>query len=245
MSTAARTARFSMLMSRAAASGADPSRLDERDGSARVATPPARGHEAARVRPARTAHIPSTSARTDTPRATAARPATDRRRRRRPRAGRARSRSSRAGNGGQRVAHLTEQHGKRLAQHRGPSDHDDRRPRGRRVTRGPIRLAQSPPRTIALHRQPQLAAHREADTCGFVRFSPEHDERRTIDPLAPLKKRLELGVGGQSLASREAATQTVSRLRPFARRRFNTLRPPFVFMRSRNPCVLARRRVLG
>jgi len=89
------------------------------------------------------------------------------------------------------VAHLTEQHGKRLAQHRGPSDHDERRPRGRRVTRGPIRLAQSPPRTIALHRQPQLAAHREADTCGFVRFSPEHDERRTIDPLAPLKKRRE------------------------------------------------------
>jgi hypothetical protein len=143
------------------------------------------------------------------------------------------------------VAQLAEQRGERLTQHRGPADHDERRARGRRVTRGPIRLAQSSARTIALHRQPELTAHRKADTRGFVRFSPEHNERRTIDPLAPLEKRLEFGAGGQSLASRKAATQTVSRLRPFARRRFNTLRPPFVFMRSRNPCVLARRRVLG
>jgi hypothetical protein len=37
----------------------------------------------------------------------------------------------------------------------------------------------------------------------------------------------------------------VSRLRPFARRRFSTFRPPFVFMRSRKPCVFARRRRLG
>jgi hypothetical protein len=37
----------------------------------------------------------------------------------------------------------------------------------------------------------------------------------------------------------------VSRLRPFARRRFNTFRPPGVLMRSRNPCVFARRRVFG
>jgi hypothetical protein len=37
----------------------------------------------------------------------------------------------------------------------------------------------------------------------------------------------------------------VSRLRPFARRRASTFRPPFVFMRSRKPCVFARRRRLG
>jgi hypothetical protein len=30
-----------------------------------------------------------------------------------------------------------------------------------------------------------------------------------------------------------------------ARRRFSTFRPPFVDMRSRNPCVLARRRRFG
>ena len=95
--------------------------------------------------------------------------------------------------------------------------------------------AQSPARTIALDGEPQLATHGETDARGFGRFSPEHDERRTVDPLAPLEERLEFGAGDQSLASREATAQTVSRLRPFARRRFNTLRPPFVFMRSRNP----------
>ena len=38
---------------------------------------------------------------------------------------------------------------------------------------------------------------------------------------------------------------TVSRFRPFARRRFNTNRPFFVLIRTRNPCVRLRRRVFG
>jgi hypothetical protein len=38
---------------------------------------------------------------------------------------------------------------------------------------------------------------------------------------------------------------TVSRLRPLARRRFNTWRPPGLLMRARNPCVRLRRRLLG
>ena len=39
--------------------------------------------------------------------------------------------------------------------------------------------------------------------------------------------------------------ETVSRFRPFARRRFRTSRPFFVAMRTRNPCVRLRRRRLG
>jgi hypothetical protein len=39
--------------------------------------------------------------------------------------------------------------------------------------------------------------------------------------------------------------QTVSLFRPFARRRFSTLRPPLVFIRCRNPWVFLRRRWLG
>jgi hypothetical protein len=39
--------------------------------------------------------------------------------------------------------------------------------------------------------------------------------------------------------------ETVSRLRPLARRRFNTMRPFLVRMRTRNPCVRRRRRLLG
>jgi len=43
----------------------------------------------------------------------------------------------------------------------------------------------------------------------------------------------------------EGMPQTASRLRPLARRLFRTVRPPNVFMRARNPCVLARRRLFG
>jgi len=39
--------------------------------------------------------------------------------------------------------------------------------------------------------------------------------------------------------------ETVSRLRPFARRRFNTMRPFLVCMRTRNPWVRRRRRRFG
>jgi hypothetical protein len=37
----------------------------------------------------------------------------------------------------------------------------------------------------------------------------------------------------------------VRRLRPLARRRFNTVRPPALRMRARNPCVRLRRMRLG
>jgi hypothetical protein len=56
---------------------------------------------------------------------------------------------------------------------------------------------------------------------------------------------LKISAGGQPVSPREPARQTVSRFRPFARRRFNTFRPPFVFIRSRKPCVFFRRRTLG
>jgi len=42
-----------------------------------------------------------------------------------------------------------------------------------------------------------------------------------------------------------ASGYTVSRLRPFARRRLSTFRPPCVFIRERNPCVFFRRRTFG
>jgi hypothetical protein len=38
---------------------------------------------------------------------------------------------------------------------------------------------------------------------------------------------------------------TATRLRPLARRRDNTLTPPLVFMRVRNPCTFERFRRLG
>jgi hypothetical protein len=91
----------------------------------------------------------------------------------------------------------------------------------------------------------QLSAHGESHTRWPVGLTPQHDERRTVDAFAPLEERLKIGASGQSLSSRKSAGQTVSRFRPFARRRFNTFRPPLVFIRSRKPCVFARRRRLG
>jgi hypothetical protein len=213
--------------------------------TARAATPRAQDHGGHRARRPPGARTPSRSAQTDRPQAAGGTRAVGRERSPRQRPGRAESRTSRARYRGERLPHLSQNDCKRLAQDGGTSDHHQRRPRRGDVTRGTIRLAQPAPRAITLHGQAQLATHGEANTYRVVRFSPEHDERRTVDPLAPLEERLEFGAGGQSLMSRKAATQTVNRLRPFARRRFNTLRPPFVFIRSRNPCVFARRRRLG
>jgi hypothetical protein len=96
-----------------------------------------------------------------------------------------------------------------------------------------------------LHGVAQLSAHGEPHARRLVGLAPEDDEGRTVDAFAPLEERLKIGASGKSLSSGEPAGQTVSRFRPFARRRFNTFRPPLVFMRSRNPCVFARRRRLG
>jgi hypothetical protein len=41
------------------------------------------------------------------------------------------------------------------------------------------------------------------------------------------------------------SSATVSRFRPLARRRFNTMRPFFVDILTKNPWALARRRVFG
>jgi hypothetical protein len=60
-----------------------------------------------------------------------------------------------------------------------------------------------------------------------------------------LEQRLELGAGGEPLGPAQPARYTVSRFRPFARRRFNTFRPPVVLIRSRKPWVFLRRRTLG
>ena len=43
----------------------------------------------------------------------------------------------------------------------------------------------------------------------------------------------------------QRSDETVRRLRPCLRRAANTLRPPFVFMRERKPCVLFLWRLLG
>jgi len=108
-----------------------------------------------------------------------------------------------------------------------------------------VRLAQPPPRAVTLDGTADLTAHGEAGSARLGRRAPEHDHGRPVNSFAPLEERLDSGAGGQPFATWKAACQTVSRFRPFARRRLRTLRPPLVFIRSRNPWVFFRRRTLG
>jgi len=108
-----------------------------------------------------------------------------------------------------------------------------------------ISLAQAATSPVALHGTVDLPAHREAGPPGLGSLPPEHDHRRSVNSLATLEEGLKFSAGGQPVSPREPARQTVSRFRPFARRRLSTLRPPFVFIRSRKPCVFFRRRTLG
>lgn len=68
----------------------------------------------------------------------------------------------------------------------------------------------------------------------------------TVDAGAVLVGLLKIGAAADPLVRAEFhSLLTVSRFRPFARRRFSTNRPFLVLMRTRNPCVRLRWRVLG
>jgi len=242
--TAARMARFSVLKARRASGAADPSRPDERGGIAATVPRRATAHGRRRARRGRAARTRSSSGQTDSlAEAGATRCAG--KREERPGPGESEWSRARARDGGERLAHLALQRLERRRERGRPADDHERSACRGGHARRPKRLTQTPPRAIALYGVAQLSAHGEPHARRLAGFAPENDERRTVDAFAPLEERLKIGASGQSLSSGEPAGQTVSRFRPFARRRFNTFRPPFVFMRSRNPCVLARRRRLG
>jgi hypothetical protein len=112
--------------------------------------------------------------------------------------------ASRPGNGGERAPQLRREAGEWLAQRGRPSDDHQRRAGGAGIARGAVGFAQATPRAIPLHGIPQLSAHREPGARWFGRFAPEHDEGRAIDALTSLEERLEIGAGGQPLASGKA-----------------------------------------
>jgi hypothetical protein len=77
----------------------------------------------------------------------------------------------------------------------------------------------------------------------------EHRHEPAGDARAVVIDAFELGSAADSLFGREAfpahSSATVSRFRPFARRRLSTIRPFLVAIRTRKPCVFFRRRVFG
>src|SRR5918994_7651875 len=208
ISTTATNARFSIVTTWASPGPAgDRTPLDERDDTGQpgagpatdLAPGPARGEPGVRT--------PSTSARTDRLEAAAGRPAAGTRQslprrwrtRSSPRAG--------AGNRGQRVPELSGQGGEGGGQCGWPADDHQRGPGRCGLAAGPIGFAQPAAGPIPLHGGLELATHGEPGARRLVGLSPEHHERRPVDPSASLKERLELGAAGQPLASGEAARQ--------------------------------------
>jgi hypothetical protein len=225
-------------------SAADRHRRDGTGGSEARATPPSLCPAVSPAPEWRAGRTPNRSARTGRHPARAARPAAGRSRPRRERSARRPSRP-RARNGRERAAQLGSEGRERLAERSRPPDDHERSVRRGRLAGRAIRLAQPATSPVASDRTSDLPAHRETCPTRLGRLAPQHDHRRPVDALATLEEGLKISAGGQPVSPREPARQTVSRFRPFARRRFNTFRPPFVFIRSRKPCVFFRRRTLG
>ncbi len=117
-----------------------------------------------------------------------------------------------------------------------------------------IRLAQTPPAPISYHGATDASTDGEADPPPTRQWPPQHHKARSSLPDCPAERApgfprpVEAGRSAAEKAYRKESSSlryTVSRLRPLARRRFSTFRPPCVFIRWRNPCVLARRRLFG
>lgn len=125
---------------------------------------------------------------------------------------------------------------------------DEVKERFTRVSVAPKAFPEKSLRPIARDRGPDPPADREPQPVmpKVVRRAQELVER-PVDALAFAEDTPELARGLEPMARREVPprAQAESRFRPFWRRRFRTSRPPFVRMRTRNPCVRFRLRLLG
>lgn len=120
----------------------------------------------------------------------------------------------------------------------------------------PERFADQPANAIALHRDPDRPrGDGQPETRALERIPASHGlEERLRVSLPASVHMVELRLVAEALAGAEGERpdrisamrrQGMRRLRPLARRRLNTLRPFFVAMRARNPCVRLRRTLLG
>lgn len=232
--TAARIARFSIVRVGAGETAVDRSLRDGRGGSAEDAIPRGKDRATAHAPRARSARTPSTWARTDTRSAKAARSDAGRSPPRRARHASPPSRP-RAWNQGEGASQLAGERRERRAQRARSADDDEGRARGRALARRTVRLTESTARPVALHGTADLATHGEARSARLCRRAPEYDHGWSVNSFATLEECLKLGARRQPFTPRKPARQTVSRLRPFARRRLSTFRPPLVFIRSRKP----------
>ena len=112
---------------------------------------------------------------------------------------------------------------------------------------------------VAVDRVPgSLDADGQSETRAAKRVVPRDDQKQRIGrPLTFTVNGVEFGLVGETARAGKAARcersgealrgngQTARRLRPLARRRLSTRRPPFVAMRARKPWTRLRCRLLG
>ncbi len=104
----------------------------------------------------------------------------------------------------------------------------------------PHQFSQTAANTVAFHRGTNPFRGRKSDTnTPGSRVSDQAQRQRRFANDAAGEER------GETDASWDAADHADKRARPLSRRDFKTARPPLVFIRLRNPCFLARRRLLG
>ncbi len=118
----------------------------------------------------------------------------------------------------------------------------------------PERLPEQPSSAVAFDGSADPTAHDETEPVQreLVR-DREQDEERTVETGATSEDAVELRSPPEALAGSEAghgsrlaaSTQAARRRRPFCRRRFNTVWPPLVRIRTKNPCLRRRRRLFG
>ena len=117
---------------------------------------------------------------------------------------------------------------------------DEIPPTGQPLRSGPHQFADLTTQTIAHHRRPNSLGSRECHPYPAGCRISGKSQRQTLVPNDPaLSKR------GEADSSRNATDHADKRARPLERRDFKTARPPLVFIRLRNPCFFARRRLLG
>lgn len=131
----------------------------------------------------------------------------------------------------------------------GPGNQNHPHVRGKRLPVGAVHLSHQALDPVSDHGLADAARYRKSNFPSLA-FLPGHVEhkRSSHELAAPLVEGVEISPANEMLIARERiwtrqtdslppSAQAQRRLRPRARRRDSTLRPPGVAMRARNPCV--------
>lgn len=203
--TAARIARFSMLMLvRPGQAAAGQRRRGEMGDSAAADRRPAPVPAPDRDRARPGARTPNNSARSDTAGPDTGRAAVDTRSRVAPLPRLPASRACpRSWYRAQRLTELVRQPREGFVQCRPLCDDDHRTTVRCRLAGSPEGLSHTAPSPVAANSAPNLAGDGKASPSRRARLTPQHEQRRPLNALALLEERLDFGAAGQPLGAGE------------------------------------------